>query len=303
MKIALSRRLKLNLAFAAVVLLAVAVVIVVALWLARPSALTVDFLDVGQGDATLLRVGRTEMLVDGGPDATVLSGLGEAMPILDRRLETAVLTHPHADHLVGLLHAVERYEVGAIYYSGAAKTPEWTALVAAARANGVPMKALAAGMKLALEDQTVSVLWPPADYQPPKGDENYRSAVLCVRPTSAPPATECEVLLTGDAPSDVEAQLLKAGSVPRARVLKVGHHGSRTSSSSAFLAAVRPAVAVVEVGKNSYGHPAWATLQRLKQTGARLYKTITDGHVRLTFGPDGMPQATAGLLATWPPLR
>jgi beta-lactamase superfamily II metal-dependent hydrolase len=276
------------------------------LWLSTPPRLTVDFLDVGQGDAELLRVGRTEMLVDGGPDFTVLSGLGESLPVLDRHLETVILTHPHADHLVGLIHVLNQYDVDALYYTGAGTLPEWSALVAAAKARGVPMRRLSAGMTLPLEDQTITVLWPPAGYQPPQGDENYRSAVLCVRPTaavSATPSSPCEILLMGDAPSDVEAQLLKANAVPRAQVLKVGHHGSRTSSSSAFLTAAHPAIAVIEVGKNSYGHPAWVTLARLKQAGARLLTTITDGHVRLTFGADGPPHATTGLLAAWPPLR
>jgi competence protein ComEC len=272
--------------------------------LSQPPRLTVDFLDVGQGDAELLRIGRAEMLVDGGPDATVLSGLGESLPLLDRHLEAVVLTHAHADHLVGLIHVLGRYEVDVLYYTGAGATPEWKALVATAKARSVPMKKLAAGQQLALGDRRVDVLWPPAGYKPPKDDENYRSAVLCVQPEKVSDAfaVGCDILLTGDAPTEVEDRLVAEGAVPRAAVLKVGHHGSRTSTSSKFLAAARPSIAVVSVGKNSYGHPAWAALNRLKKASARVLRTDQDGHVRLKF-EEQSPTAITGLRAAWPPLR
>lgn len=284
----------------------------------RPSAeLVIDVLDVGQGDAVLLRHGREEILVDGGPDASVLTGLGESLPLLDRRVETVVITHPHSDHFVGVVHVLRRYRVERIFYTVAADTAEWRLLVAAAAERGVPMEKLAAGWDATLGDNRLEALWPPPDFTSPEDDSNDFSAVLAVASVRAENSESAShgaragagerarALLMGDATAMVEDSLLAAGAVPRAEFLKVAHHGSRFSSSVAFLKAAAPEVAVVSVGKNSFGHPAWAALERLRRVvpvAAHVLRTDRGGHVRVTWR-NSFPRVTTGPLVTLPPLK
>jgi competence protein ComEC len=271
-------------------------------WLVfRPApALVTDFLDVGMGDSILMRVGREELLVDGGPDASVLSGLGESLPLLDRRIETVVVTHPHADHVTGLIYVLRRYEVGRLYYAAGSDTPEWRDLVRTAGERGVPMTKLAAGDEFRLGGETFDVLWPPVGYAPPKDDPNMYSAVIAAHREDGEAA---DLLLVGDATPEVEAALLEAGTVPPATVLKVAHHGSRFSSTAAFLVAARPKLAVIEVGKNSMGLPTWAAIARLAKAGAEVLRTDRDGHVRVTFDEAGDYHVTRGWFAAWPPVK
>lgn len=246
----------------------------------KPDAV-IDFFNVGQGDATLVSVGRVQMLVDGGPDAAVLAKLGDAMPFTDRTIEAVVLTHPHADHFVGLLSVLGRYRVEEIMIGADVNdTPEYRAFEDAARRSGARVTAVATGDRIALgERANVAVLWPPraGDAALDDGDPNSWSVVLRVTVAGR------SALLMGDAPSAVEERLRASGANLAADVLKVGHHGSRFSSSAPFLRAVSAKDAVISVGKNSYGHPSWSALERLKAAGGRVWRTDRDGDVRATF--------------------
>lgn len=251
--------------------------------------LSVTVFDVGQGDAILVQCGRRQLLVDGGPDAMVLSNLGRAMPFFDRDIDAVVLTHPHADHFIGLVSVLSRYRVRRLLVSRMeGEAPEFAAFERAASRAGLAPVRLRAGDAIAIGDcGAADVLWPEDDLTAAAKDPNAASVVLRLRP-AAPAGPGGAVLLMGDATADVERRLLARGADVRADVLKVGHHGSRFSTTPEFLQAVRPKAAAVSVGKNSYGHPAWVTLRRLESAGAAVFRTDRGGDIRFVFTPGGV---------------
>lgn len=262
---------------------AAALVAIVGWQLLQPPPPTVRFFDVGQGDAALVSSGRTQLLVDGGPDRSGLAPLGAALPPLDRRIEYVVLTHPHTDHYRGLLEVVRRYRVGTLLVGVPGVGPEYRNLIDEARRRGVRIVRAARQQIAVGQAIRADVIYPPEAWpDKPVSDPNNSSVVVMV----SAPATK--VLMVGDTGNDEERELLGAGLDLDADILKVGHHGSRTSSGPDFLAAVTPRVAVISVGaKNRYGHPAPATIQRLQQTGATIYRTDQRGTVTVTFSAAG----------------
>jgi competence protein ComEC len=233
--------------------------------------LHIFFLDVGQGDAIFIRApdGR-QILVDGGPSPdALLDELGDVMPFWDRSLDLMVLTHPDDDHMEGLLAAPERYRIGlAANPKLIAGSAAWDDVLAA---RGVTRVGMERGAQLRAGDVVLTVL-NPAGSGAPLADDNAASMVLRIDygRTSA--------LLTGDAPEAVEAEMLAAALPLDADILKVGHHGSADSTSGAFVAAVSPQHAVIQVGADNYfGHPAPVVLDRLR--GVEVLRTDLNGRV------------------------
>lgn len=239
--------------------------------------LVVTVLDVGQGDAILIRTPRGhDVLVDGGPGRAVLRGLGEAMPWHDRTIDYVVLTHPQADHLNGLVDVLDRFEVRHVLSGpGRGDVFEMDVWDDAVTRSGASRAVAHAGQTLPLDDGIeIDVLAPDAVMA---GDENLNNTGVVLRVSWR----DVHILLTADIEAEAEAELLRSGADIRAGVLKVAHHGSRTSSTPAFLAAVRPAVAVISVGEgNRYGHPAPDVVERLA-TYADVYTTASHGSVRI----------------------
>ncbi len=252
-------------------------------------------LDVGQGDAILLesREG-ARMLVDGGPDPDrLLLELDARVPPWDRRVDILVLTHPHEDHVAGLVRVLERYRVGRVYEPGMrGKGPGWEAWDTSLR-HGPPRSTLTAGAVIRLDEVRLDVLWPepgtvPLEPADTGRDINDTSIVLLGE------AGGRRFLLTGDAEDDVDPQLLAEG-LPTLDVLKVAHHGSATATSAALLAATQPAIALISVGAgNDYGHPTADALGRLRDAGARVYRTDRDGTIEVDLRPDGAEVRTSG---------
>ena len=262
--------------------LALAVVLV---WWAALSGggdrLTVSVLDVGQGDAILVETpGGHRVLIDGGPSGqAVTEALGEALPFWERTLDLVVLTHPQEDHLAGLIEVLERYDVRQVLATpleaDTAAYREWRELI---RRQQIPYHEARPGLWIDLGGGATLRVLGPGEKALASSDPNDASLVLKLV------WGEVSFLLTGDIEIDGEEALLSAfggdGGL-RSAVLKVPHHGGATSSSSAFLRAVRPAVAVVSVGEdNRFGHPSAAALDRL--SGALLLRTDQHGTVRLS---------------------
>lgn len=246
------------------------------------------FLDVGQGDATLLRTpgGRT-VLVDGGPDPVLLAArVGRALPFWQRRIDLLVVTHADQDHLAGLLGIVERYDVGQVLQGPmAGGEPLADAWLAALAARGIPVVPAARGAVITFAGaMRIEVLHPPQEASGAGADDNAGSVVLRVV------AGDCRLLLTGDIDAGTEAELLASGVPLDATALKVSHHGSAGASSAPFIAAAAPEVAIVSVGSdNRFGHPAAATLERLGERGIRVLRTDRDGTI--TWSTDGRSYA------------
>jgi len=240
------------------------------------ASLAISFLNVGQGDATLLVFPTgVKMLIDGGPlDGRVLTELAKILPPTDRYIDLVVMSHPQVDHFGGLIEVVKRYRVGAFLMSArVSEAAAFAELEKALAERGVRTVTLGMGDAITNGGTEASVLSPTTALLTSKetNDACVVMEVLSEGITS---------LFTGDIGGKAEAALLPL-IARRIDILKVPHHGSKYSSGAAFLNAVHPALAVIEVGKNSYGHPAHETLARLASVGARVFRT-DEGSVTVT---------------------
>ena len=254
---------------------------------AAAGAVELHFLDVGQGDAILVRSPRARwLLVDAGPPAPPGSAAEPAAAAALRRLgvdriELMVLTHPHLDHIGGAGVVFDALEVAAVLDPGRPHgTGSYVDVLEAAQRERTGWRSARPGDRFDLDGVSVEVVHTPAAGSPSPEDVNENSVVLLVRFGSF------EALLTGDAPARIEeAAVGRSGPV---ELLKVGHHGSRTSTSRALLAEARPEAAVISAGRrNRYGHPHAEVVARLLESGAELYRTDRDGTVRVVARADG----------------
>lgn len=253
-----------------------AVGLLIAGWLAPELAEKVVFLDVGQGDAILLQDKTAQVLIDGGPGMAVLKELAREMPWFDRRLEVVINTHPDKDHLEGLLHVLERYDVGLVLLPEVAHTSqlygEWIRQLAERQ---VPYRFGHEGQRITAGDIKIDILGPKATEDIVRTKKTNNASVLTRINYS-----EMSFLLTGDAEKSVENELARAGAHLDVDVLKAGHHGSNTSTHAAILSAASPGAVVISVGENSYGHPHSDVLERL--TPYQVWRTDEHGAVRFT---------------------
>jgi competence protein ComEC len=243
--------------------------------------LHVTFLDVGQGDAIVVRSpgGRTWMVDTGGSFDTRFD-VGEAVlgPYLWRDgmpvIRGLVLTHAHPDHVGGVPFLLRAFDVREVWEGVAPRHDRaYDDLAAATSKAGVPRRAVSRGMAAVWDGVAVEVLGPPPPIRPPWRTRNDDSVVLALR------YGEIVVLLTGDVEAAGEAAL----DAPRAFAVKVAHHGSRSSTTPAFLAAAAPRVAVVSVGNQSrFGHPHPEVVARYQRAGVSLFRTDRDGAVTLS---------------------
>jgi competence protein ComEC len=241
-----------------------------------PRDFTVTFLDVGQGDATLIQApGGRAALVDGGPPAAGIVSKLRGRGV--ERLDMVVLTHAQEDHQGGLEEVVSRLRVGMLLDGGHSRDgPAHRRIVALARSRGTRVVPAAAGQRFRLGGRLrLDVLAPPVARDPIPGDDpNARAVVLHVSYRAL------DLLLPADAESDATAAL----PLPRAEVLKVAHHGSEDEGVRGLLERVRPAAAVIPVGAaNRFGHPHPATVAALRAAVPRVYRTDRDGDVSVTL--------------------
>jgi competence protein ComEC len=258
----------------------------------------VTFIDVGQGDSALLEgPGGFVMLVDGGGryDDSFDTGARVVEPVLRARgigrVDLVVLSHPHPDHLNGLLRVLARFEVGTLWTSGDdGHNPKYRELLALAHQRGVATPVPAGFDKEGVRVEPLGP-WVGDVIGPPPGlDAN--NASLVVRASYAGHA----VLFTGDIGEDGEAELVARGETGLAiasDVLKVPHHGSRMSSGDEFLAAVQPSTAVVSVGKHNTFHlPSAATLARYRARNTGVHRTDLEGAVTVAVNAQGRLSVT-----------
>jgi competence protein ComEC len=245
-------------------------------------ALTFAVLDIGQGDGLFIQ-GPTgiQVLVDAGPNTgAVLSQLPKVMPFGDRTLDAVLETHPDADHMGGFLDVFERYEVGAFITPGIIKRGTATdALDRAVDAERAKIYVARRGMVLDLGGGArLDILYPDADVSGLGAHANDGSVVARLS------YGETSVMMTGDAAFPTESHLLALGTTTlQSTLLKVGHHGSKTSTSDAFIDAVRPQMALISVGaRNTYGHPTQEALGRLAGAGVPVWRTDQRGTIVCT---------------------
>jgi competence protein ComEC len=243
-----------------------------------PSLLTVSFLDVGQGDATLIQhPDGTAMLFDGGPPEARIARLLRQAGV--RRLAMVVATHASRDHHGGLAEVLGRYPVGLLLDGGdGTRDRAFGRVLATAADRGVRRVAATAPLTLRAGGLVVRVIAPaPRPPGPAPEDPNRRAVVAVVS------AGDFDLLLSADA----ESESLSALRLPDVDAMKVPHHGSADPGLAEVLERLRPELAAIEVGENSYGHPAPSTLATLRRAGVRTYRTDRHGTVKLAVAADG----------------
>ncbi len=264
-------------------------------WSLPDGKLHIVFCDVGQGDAAYIRFpdGR-DMLVDGGPNDAVLGCLGRHMPFWDRYINLVLMTHPQKDHMQGLISVLDRYRTDYFVRSDIANSTEgYAALMDVVGRRGIKQKFVTTGEAVAVGSTTLSILWPSGDQianvlGATTSNLNDGSIVFSLRYGSF------DALFPGDADIRVESgwknmQLARLDLASSSRladdtleVLKYPHHGSKTGMTDAFLETLQPKLAVISVGKNSYGHPNEATLATLARQGIPVKRTDKEGDIEIT---------------------
>ncbi|MDD5590079.1 MAG: ComEC/Rec2 family competence protein [Candidatus Portnoybacteria bacterium] len=248
---------------------------------AQGGPLEVRFFDVGQGKAVLIKTPEGhDILIDGGPDNSVLQKIGEALPFYDRKIDLLILTHPDSDHLNGLIEVVERYEVAAVIESGISeKSPEnekWELLL---KEKNISVNFAKAGQKIKTGKELSFEIFYPNISLAGKTPSNTNSASIVVRLDYG----ENSFLFTGDAEEAAENYLLGTGANVDVDILDVSHHGSKNSSSLDFLRSVSPEAAIIQVGAdNRYGHPHEETLEKLESSGAKIFRTDLCGDINIS---------------------
>jgi competence protein ComEC len=242
-------------------------------------------LDIGQGDAILVQAPSGAVaLIDGGPDPDLLlQRIGRALPWWQRRIDVVILTHPHEDHVAGLPAVLERYQVRLVLDPARAyPNPSYVRFLEAAQAEpGARLVRAQAGQVIRLDAAaSLTILFPtPADRAAPlpAGDINNASIVTLLH------SGGFMALLTGDAEAPVEALLAARGLLSPVDVLKVGHHGSHSSTTPELLDAVQPRAALISVGAgNDYGHPHRVTLDKLAAIpGLEVHRTDLEGNLEV----------------------
>jgi competence protein ComEC len=257
------------------------------------------FCDVGQGDAILVSYGRTQVLIDGGPDNKVSNCLSKHLPFWDRQIEMVVLTHADEDHFVGLIDVFKRYNVRYFVANSLinSKASFWQfyQLVLEEKASFYSPKV---GEKIKIGNLEFLVLWPKERLGNSqiwrKENLTYLSENKPLPDSILTKATfseelndtsivlqfsfgQSQALLTGDITEKVESQL----DLGKVEVLKVAHHGSKFSTSEEFLSKIKPKLAIISVGENRFGHPAQETLERLDQAGIKVLRTDREGNIEI----------------------
>ncbi len=245
------------------------------------SQITVDFIDVGQGDAILIHSDEIAILIDGGTKNMGRTKVVPHIQSLDiRRLDMVVMTHPHADHIGGLIPVLEQIPVNSIYADGQVHTSKtYEELLMLIEKLEIPFLLAREGMKLEVPEPYSLTVLHPSD--PFLSGLNNNSVVLFLE------AEGFKFLFTGDIEKEAESQILSLEQGLKVDVLKVAHHGSNTSSTEDFIKGVNPRIAVIMAGKNNvYDHPHSETLHRLSAKGTDIYCTSNHGMVRM-FVDDG----------------
>jgi len=240
--------------------------------------LEVCFFDVGQGDSIFIETpNRKQILIDGGPDKTILEKLNKAMPFYDRTIDLLILTHPDADHITGLVSALEYYDVKYILTSGiendTAVYKKWRDLI---KEKNIPLILAQSGQKIFLDqDIFLEIIWPEQSliesFSKPTNNASVVGRLVY---------GDIEFLLTGDIEKKVEQHLISQNLNLESDIFKVPHHGSKTSSSYNFIKMINPQISVISVGEdNRYKHPNDEVLERLKDSV--IYRTDKDGDIKI----------------------
>ncbi|PIZ98901.1 MAG: hypothetical protein COX77_03050 [Candidatus Komeilibacteria bacterium CG_4_10_14_0_2_um_filter_37_10] len=243
------------------------------------SAAQIIFMNVGQGDSALIITSSKQyILIDGGPDLTVVSKLGGYLPSLNPQIDLMIITHAHADHVVGLVEVIQRYPVKRIIYPGPVDYSDqsYLALLKIIQEKNISLTTTTTGNRYVFADKSYWQTWQPfiAYHGQRLKDLNESSVVgqYCFQLSCA--------LFMGDATQSTEKQMLAQKIVNTNQIIKIGHHGSYYSSDQEFLRVVGAKLAVISVGENKFGHPNPGVLKILKRLNMNIWRTDLNGDIQ-----------------------
>ena len=238
--------------------------------------LEITFFDIGQGDSIFIETSDgKQVLIDGGPDNSILEKLNQTMSFYDRTIDLVILTHPDADHITGLVKVLNYYQIEHILTSGLEKDTaiymKWKELI---EEKNISLSLAQQGQRIILQNNVIlEILWPDQNLI-----SSYSNPANNVSVVTRLVYDDIEILLTGDIEKKVENYLVNQDFELESDILKLAHHGSKTSSSYNFLKKVDPEVAVISVGEdNRYKHPSQEVLERIKDL--IIYRTDEDGDI------------------------
>jgi len=240
------------------------------------------FLNVGQGDSSLVvlprstgpgQAGGVKILIDGGPaNGLAQSNLEKILNFSDRYIDLIAVSHPQVDHFGGLIEIVKNYKVGAVITNGEeSDSVTWREFRRLLDENRVPVVGLSAGDKIRYKDYLVDILWPE---KIGTGGANEQTLTMILS------GDGIKSFFGGDLDMATEKELADKYDL-NVDILKVSHHGSKFSSDAEFLKEASPSFSIIEVGKNSYGHPTKEALKRLSDAGSKIFRTDLDGFIKI----------------------
>ena len=250
--------------------------------------LRVTYLDVGQGDAVLIQTPKGKnFMIDAGPEGALAKPLSKVLP-KHSVIDGFFITNPHADHISGMGHVLEKYKVQNVYYTGVTHTtPTFTKNFEKLKESGVAVTKVSKEQSFTTDDGVLfEILYPNSDMTKETnwewGNDGINDTSIVVQVTYGTK----KFLFMGDASKVVELRLIGLGFVGKTDVLKVGHHGSETSTAEEFIETIKPAYAILSLGeKNDYGHPHKSVLKTLAKYGVTVLRTDKQGSI--TINTDG----------------
>lgn len=270
--------------FSTKIILGSLLVVLISIWAAIVRApdrnLHLTALDVGQGDAMLIQTpNRQNVLIDGGPDNTVVEKISNQLPFYDRKLSAVILSHPHADHLFGLIEVLKRYQVEKVYLTGVVHTSnEYLTFLNIIKEKNIPSQNLKLGDQLDFGEVELKTLWPVNDLSGQSSD-NLNNSSLVLELTYR----KFNALLLGDLEQDDQEAMIKEVGIGNVDVIKISHHGSSNGLNMSLLNRTQPKLTIISVGAdNKYGHPAFSTVTELTSRDITVKRTDRDGDVKVS---------------------
>ncbi len=244
--------------------------------------LEVNFFNVGQGDCSFIKIPNgLKVIIDGGPDHNLLvEKISKELPFWDREIDLIIFTHPEDDHFAGLFEVLKRYKVKNIVWSGedkdGVKFKNFKVVIEKEQEDGCLVSKVKAGDRIILKDAVMEVLF-PFDITGFNNQNSTNGSSVVIKLTYG----LNKFLFTGDISSENEKEIINNGKDVKVDVLKVAHHGSKYSTSNYFLEKSLPKVAIIQVGKNTYGHPSKETLENLNFFGVKVFRNDIDGDIEI----------------------
>lgn len=264
------------------ILLIIAILIWVAIFQKPDDLLHVYFLDVGQGDSIYIRTkNNVDMLIDGGPGSKVLYELGEVIPFYDRKIDYILLTHPHSDHIAGLIEVIKRFDIGQVILTDAtSSSKEYLEFLTTINQKNIPTKIVRSGDEIYLDEETrFKVFWPDQSYKE-KNITNLNDTSIVGKLSYY----DFDIIFSGDSENHAQQEIINLykEELP-AEIFKVSHHGSKNGALKEFINIINPELSIICVGdKNRFGHPHQILLDELTSSGSKVLRTDQNGRIKIT---------------------